>query len=230
MAKFLTTKGMAFEIENIISETEKKLFIVSPYLKISKTFYERIMDIEKRGATIKLVFGKTELDSEQENILSAIKHMNLYFCENLHAKCYFNEKKMVIGSMNMYEFSEQNNREMGVLIEKSLDREVFEKAINEVESIINASKTIALKEKKERYTNIAKEIPSRKSYESGFCIRCGTKKEINPYEPYCRECYSSWVEYGNRWYEEKYCHICKKQFNSTIDKPLCNECYRSNSF
>ena len=37
---------------------------------------------------------------------------------------YLNESKLIITSMNLYEYSE-NNREMGVLIEKSVDNKVF---------------------------------------------------------------------------------------------------------
>ena len=42
-------------------------------------------------------------------------HVHLYFSKNLHAKCYLNEKKMIITSMNLYEFSQVNNREMAFL-------------------------------------------------------------------------------------------------------------------
>ncbi len=34
--------------------------------------------------------------------------------QNLHAKCYLNEKAAIITSMNLYDFSQVNNNEMGV--------------------------------------------------------------------------------------------------------------------
>ena len=72
-----------------------------------------------------------------------LKHLGLYFCENLHAKCYFNENLMVITSMNLHEFSQTNNREMGVLIkrEEEKDHELFMDAKNEADFIIHASET-----------------------------------------------------------------------------------------
>lgn len=45
MAEFLTTNGTSYHIENIIIGAEEKLVLVSPYLQISKTFYERLKDI-----------------------------------------------------------------------------------------------------------------------------------------------------------------------------------------
>jgi len=38
MAEFLTSKGTAYHLENIIKGAKKKLVLVSPYLQISQTF------------------------------------------------------------------------------------------------------------------------------------------------------------------------------------------------
>jgi len=45
--------------------------------------------------------------------------------------------------MNMYEFSEKTNREMGVLINRVADAKVFEDALREIQSIVRASVQIA---------------------------------------------------------------------------------------
>ena len=70
-----------------------------------------------------------------------MKNLELRFCENLHAKCYFNENLMVLTSMNLHQFSQSNNREMGVLIkcEDKNDEELFLNAKKEANLIINAS-------------------------------------------------------------------------------------------
>ena len=52
MADFLTTNGTSSEIENIIIDAKKELTLVSPYLKLSKTFYERLRDADQRGVKI----------------------------------------------------------------------------------------------------------------------------------------------------------------------------------
>jgi hypothetical protein len=108
MAEFLTTNGTSLQIENIIIDAKTKLILVSPYLQLSKTLYERLKDASNRNVVIKIIYGKDELKPNEKNSLAELKNVEIYFFENLHAKCYFNETKMVITSMNMYEFSEKN--------------------------------------------------------------------------------------------------------------------------
>ncbi len=117
MADFLTTSGTSHHIENIIMDAKAKLVLVSPYLKLSKTFFERLKDASGKGVSIKIVYGKDELKPNERNSLAELKNAELFYFQNLHAKCFFNESKMVITSMNMYEFSEKTNREMGILID-----------------------------------------------------------------------------------------------------------------
>ena len=62
---------------------------------------------------ISVVYGKNQLEPDTFKKLTELKNAKLYYLNNLDAKCYFNEKSMVITSLNLYDFSEQNNREMG---------------------------------------------------------------------------------------------------------------------
>lgn len=140
MAEFLTTIGNSYQIEQIIIKAEKSLTLVTPYLSLSKILFDRLADADKKGIKITLIYGKSELNKKEENKLNTLKNIEIYFCENLHAKCYFNEQAIIITSMNLYEFSEKNNREMGVLIDKKDDFQIFEDTLKEVESIKNSSK------------------------------------------------------------------------------------------
>jgi phosphatidylserine/phosphatidylglycerophosphate/cardiolipin synthase-like enzyme len=99
----------------------------------------RINDKEREKAEVRIIFGKQELNPTEMRYLQNLKYVRLYFSKNLHAKCYLNEKKMIISSMNLYEFSQQNNREMGILIEREneADRSVYEDAWKDIESILN---------------------------------------------------------------------------------------------
>ena len=47
--------------------------------------------------------------------------MRLSFCTNLHAKCYLSETSALVTSMNLYEFSQVNNHEMGISLTKAED-------------------------------------------------------------------------------------------------------------
>ena len=231
MAEFLTTNGTSYNIENIIIEAKNKLVLVSPYLQISKTFYERLKDASNRNVKIKIIYGKDELKPNEKNSLAELKNVELFYFQNLHAKCYFNENKMVITSMNMYEFSEKTNREMGVLIDRINDKELFDKAIAETLSILQSAEPIQLNksERQISYQGKTSENSQAKSkYQKqlrGYCIRCESRIEYNPEKPYCADCFSIWVQYENPDYIENVCHRCGEYDETTMNKPQDRECF-----
>ena len=160
-------------------------------------------------------------------MLKELKHPSLYYLQNLHAKCYLNEQNMIIGSMNLYEFSEKNNREMGVLLSLEGDNEVFEDAVQEVGSIINAAtpqKPKQVSYASSRPNQPAKKVRERKSSGKAFCIRCGTGIRFNQDAPLCSDCFKEWVKYGNEDYEEDFCHKCGKEADTSKAVPLCASC------
>lgn len=231
MAEFLTTSGTSYNIENIIIEAKNKLVLVSPYLQISKTFYERLKDASNKNVAIKIIYGKDELKPNERNSLAELKNVTLFFFQNLHAKCYFNENKMVITSMNMYEFSEKTNREMGVLIDRSVDRELFDKAVNETLSILQSAEPQQLK-KTERQTipelKPATNGQTKAKYKTqirGYCIRCETRIDYDIDKPYCPDCFATWAQYENPDYEENVCHRCGEYEETSMNKPLDKDCY-----
>lgn len=233
MAEFLTTHATAFQIEKVIAEARKRLTLVSPFLKLSKTLAERLQDASRRGVTITIVFGKGELEHEQELLLAVLADIRLYFLPNLHAKCYFNEDRMVITSMNMYEFSEKHNREMGVLLEAG--EPGYGDALREVDSIIAAAEarfvTTAATHSRRPYhaTETYPERASSRSHRrsSGVCIRCQTKIPLDPWRPLCGACYQVWSAYQNPDYQEQWCHFCGRAAETSVNRPLCWSCYRN---
>lgn len=140
LVKFLKTNGTSFYIENIISEASKLLIIITPYLKLTKNLYSRLKETDRRGVTIILVYGKTELSQEQKKYLYELNNLNLYFLKDLHAKCYINERHMLLSSMNLHEYSERNNWEMGILIERDDEYVICDDILREIETILDASK------------------------------------------------------------------------------------------
>lgn len=140
MAQFLTTKAIAFQIEEIVKSAKEKIYIVTPYLKLSNTFYERLYEASEKGIDITLVYGKNELSKHDEELIHSLD-INIYFKENLHAKCYLNEEFTLITSMNLHSFSEGNNREFGILLNKQEDENAYNDCFNEVKSVIATSKT-----------------------------------------------------------------------------------------
>lgn len=65
----------------------------------------------------------------------ALTYVRTSFCKNLHAKCYLSEA-CIVASLNLYEFSMVNNNEMGVLIDRLADVDLYRDAYEEGQRII----------------------------------------------------------------------------------------------
>jgi hypothetical protein len=79
MAEFLTTNGIAHKIENIIQNAQSELILVSPYLKLTKTFYERLEDTSRKQIEINIIYGKDELKPNEKNSLAELNKIKLYY-------------------------------------------------------------------------------------------------------------------------------------------------------
>lgn len=139
MARFLLTSGNSSSIEQIVVEAKQTLVLVTPYLKLSNNLLQRLIDADRKRVQITIVYGKTELVDAEKAKLNKLSNLELFYCNNLHAKCYHNEESLVITSMNLHESSERNNREMGVHFTLAEDPVIFKAALTEIDSIIHSS-------------------------------------------------------------------------------------------
>ena len=229
MVKFLTTNQMLAKLEEIINHTKRQVTFICPYIKPDKKLFERLNMLVHEGKKIRVVYGKESLNQEILENLKALKSCTLYYYEDLHAKCYFNEDEMIIGSLNLL-LSSEKNREMGVFLDNMIqtDKEAFNEAQHEAEGIIISSKSEYIPNMKEKQSlKPNQEKPSKSlSKDKGFCIRCGSEIKFNPEKPLCKEDYTSWNKYADPSYQEKFCHKCGKQYSTSLEKPLCLRCFK----
>ncbi|MBQ2080412.1 MAG: hypothetical protein II461_01445, partial [Treponema sp.] len=59
--KFLTTKGIAAGIEDIIQDAKQFITIICPYVKVDKTYIDRLHEADRKGIAIQIVFGKKDM-------------------------------------------------------------------------------------------------------------------------------------------------------------------------
>ena len=154
------------------------------------------------------------------------------YCKTLHAKCYFNENEALLTSMNLYDYSQVNNREMGILVTAEKDHELYSGILEESERIRQQSEVVIggedLPLTASRIDREAEEGPllTMEQRQHGFCIRCQGDLPANPAQPYCRSCYASWRRNGkDKTSKEKHCHICGSEHAATLLKPACRSCY-----
>lgn len=221
MADFLTTKSIQSNIESIITEAKKKIVIVSPFIKLSDYYMDNLTHAANRGVVIKILHGKNELHPNVLGNIESLKNVEIYFYEHLHAKCYLNESKMVITSMNLYDASERN-REMGVLVDRLSDKNLFDNAVKEIQLILDSPHTSKFHQARSR-------TPKDKEKDhKGYCIRCRKRISFSATSPYCKECYFEWKENDEFVEHENFCHCCGKKYETSIDKPQCYGCYYEN--
>jgi phosphatidylserine/phosphatidylglycerophosphate/cardiolipin synthase-like enzyme len=232
MAKFLNTTGVSYHLEELIKGTKDRLILISPYLQFTDRIKEHLSNLNIQKRDIRIVYRENKLELEENNWLESQIGIRTSICKNLHAKCYLNENEAIITSMNLYEFSQQNNNEMGIYISKSQDTELYNAAFEEVQRLLTISEEIRVSVKKvtadtpsktEKKNNEVNESSAKyNENQTGYCIRTGVKIPFNLEKPLSKEAYKKWNEFGDPDYPEKYCHFSGELSNgeTSVSKPI----------
>lgn len=228
MAKFINTKKAVSELEDLIRNAGESLFLLSPYLKLSKDFQDLLKYRDSKNKITTVIFGKQELNPDEMKFLQGLRFINLKYSEDLHAKCYANDDKMIITSLNLHQFSMSNNKEMGVLVDKNdvADTQLFKDAMDEVDYINETSQRFDFNERKPRFvkhSSLNKHVSSKQvNGQKGFCIRTGVEIPFNLKQPLSFEAFRKWKEFGDINYPEKFCHFSGEKSNgeTCFSKPI----------
>lgn len=148
MAKFLNTTGVSYHLEELIKGTKDRLILISPYLQFNDRIKEHLNNLNIQKRDIRIIYRENKLQLDENNWLESQIGVRTSICKNLHAKCYINENEAIITSMNLYEFSQQNNNEMGIHISKSQDPELYNSTLEEAQRLLTISEEIRVSVKK----------------------------------------------------------------------------------
>jgi hypothetical protein len=227
MAKFLDTTGISYHLEQIIKRSDERLILISPFLKINDRIKELLEDKDRLKIDMRVIYGKNELQPEENNWLISMGSIRSSFCKNLHAKCYMNEKEALITSMNLYDFSQANNNEMGIFVLKEEDPELFDDIYKEAQRLVRISDELQVSVQKIKIDPKKSKGMSfkREKNERGFCIRTGVKIPFNIERPFSYEAFQIWSQYGDPDYPENYCHYSGEKSNgeTSFDRPILNK-------
>ena len=155
MAKFITGKELTDELCGIIREARKDLLIISPYIKLDNYFKNELFNKLKGNASLHILvaFGKNQdnplrsIKREDVDYFKEFPNISIVYIPNLHAKYYANEKRGLITSVNLYDYSFDNNVECGVISENSLfgSSDIDKQAWNETMGILANSYTVFIR-------------------------------------------------------------------------------------
>ena len=216
MAKFLKTADINAHIEGIIQGGQKTVVLVSPYLQLSEQWLKALHDAAARGIRIIVIYGKKKSQPAAKNMLAEIDGLTLYYMKNMHAKCYFNEQQMVIASMNLYAYSAQNNKEMGIRLDRLGDPEACAEAIQETKGFIQAAQQEILWT--DATKGLVRLLPADRK---GACIRCACHVPYDTAHPLCMDCYMQMRDTTTIHYLAQYCHSCGNLTTTSLWYPVC---------
>ena len=138
MAEFLDTTAISYQLEQLLKTAKRRIVLISPYMKLRPRVRELIEDAARLGVQVQIVYGKKEQCDEVER-LKTIDRVSVTFCKNVHAKCYLNEDFGMVTSLNLYDFSQANNQEMGILFAKLTEPDLYQSVSQEALRIIRIS-------------------------------------------------------------------------------------------
>ncbi len=254
MPKFLNRFKLTEELCILVNEAEEILILISPYFKLNPDL-RFLMSQHKKKENFQLiiVYGKNEEDKRKSlsdddlQFFQSFPNVQIRYHKRLHAKMYANDDKCLMTSMNLHDYSMNENIEFGILtkfktldiltgiasaftnkIDDSLDAQAMEFVYYIIDkSTLEFEK--AVKKEKRFFGLISKtvgtEITVNKS-RTGYCIRTKESIPLNIQAPYCNNAYQVWAKYENPNFTESYCHGCGKRHPSSMAYPLCKECYK----
>jgi phosphatidylserine/phosphatidylglycerophosphate/cardiolipin synthase-like enzyme len=211
MAKFLNTTLLNEWIPKLIAASENELIIIVPYIKTSDRMYNYLYEANKRGVETTLVYRENKLLPNEKVKFESLDNLNLMYHPNIHCKCYYNESYLIITSMNLYEYSEKNNREMGILFEKknngfSDGERIFKDALEEIKEIINGAYLEKTSKETDTEGFIMEIIKNEKEKKEELC------KEIN--KAFGHKKFEVEKKSDNNWY--CVCHNYFDRINLTV--------------
>jgi phosphatidylserine/phosphatidylglycerophosphate/cardiolipin synthase-like enzyme len=130
--ELINTTELNCEIENMFRNEWHFILILSPYLDLT----ERIQAILAMShAKIIVLYRETEKESKKkkvEDFQASMPNVEFYCIPNFHAKAYITSGTLIITSLNLYKFSQENNFELGIILKDITYNKIIGKLFEEL--------------------------------------------------------------------------------------------------
>src|SRR5262249_39646531 len=153
MAKFLNTSAANYYLEEIIRLANDRLVLLNPVLRLNDRVKELLEDKNQRKIEVQIVFERSELLPEEVNWLRNLSYVRTSYCRNLHARAYLNEQFCIVSSLNLHELNLVKTNEIGILVSRSEDEELFQSLVDEAERIVRISEEVRMSFERIRRVN-----------------------------------------------------------------------------
>lgn len=151
MAKFFTGNELNAELGKLFERADEQIILISPYIKLHDR-YASVLRTKKDNPkfAITVVFGKNEEDlsrsmkQEDFNFFKEFPNIEIRYEKRLHAKYYSSESSAILTSMNLYNFSQDNNIEAGVMTKATLLGDIASNILTNVTGEDSFDKTASI--------------------------------------------------------------------------------------
>ncbi|MBU0712540.1 hypothetical protein KKA87_11590 [bacterium] len=194
-------------VEEIVTESKRYLYIVSPYISPGNLLVELILKAAKSGIKVTVIHHSSQLSNP--DLLIFLRRLievggEMYHHPKIHAKIYMNESSVLITSMNLITSSFDNSFESGIYTSYYSIRK---ECTNYIKNTILDSDLIK------------KTIEEDFNIKTGYCIRTGVEIPFNSLKPVEYKAYLSSGQNRNG----KYCHFCGEKADTSVLDPFCEK-------
>ena len=149
--KYLDCTSISSELMQLINEAKENLTFITYSLRINELIQDKLAYKAKHNPNVEIciIYGVPKnyyrkdndfsIQNEINNLIGQIPSLTFYKKNHLHAKCFLNENKAIISSLNLYDYSQSHNIEMGFLFSKEENEEEWEKLMADVQYIKSQS-------------------------------------------------------------------------------------------
>lgn len=144
MAKFLSTSATTYHLESLLQDTTEQLIIVTPALKLNERVQELLAQRDGAQAATHILYQQNHLQPAEMHWLNTLTYLQTSFCKNLQAQCYLNDSEAIITSLQLHAVGQEQRNEMGVLIHRDTDAELYQEIYDEVQRLLSISEAVRI--------------------------------------------------------------------------------------
>jgi len=139
----LNTTELNSALENMFKEEKDFIIILSPYLDLSDKI-QAVLYVS--SAEIFILYREMEKENKKIDDYKAGLPKCQFFCiPNFHAKAYITKDTLIITSLNLYENSQKNNFELGIILKGDLYDKIIGKLSEEIKILFKMHKLDVVK-------------------------------------------------------------------------------------
>ncbi len=144
MPQYLNSNAGQFHFEQILRDAEHRVLLVAPILKLNRRLQE-LIDVQVAHAVeVRFVYERNKLSHREIQWLDARPYARAFFLQDLHAKCYLNERQALLTSMSPFDYRRAAKYEMGLLVTRQEDPELFQTVFDEAQKLLRAATQLPL--------------------------------------------------------------------------------------